>query len=507
MEIQNLVDLTKFPFNDSDPEWTDFVEIIESALKDSPRDKVQNKNGLPFSLSSFQNSKKGSNGTGLSVLNDEVASISTHKITIPGSLIDSDSFEIDASEIPYAFLYFADLDLSDAEELLDFFDKFGFLTPNYEDVALIVGREHAIWTESAKQEPPKPVVRKAGSFNECLETYILLQLEMRTLIRMWRVLSASDAQRLLYLEYSSLVPEPSERENFWVSDLANRESYTTLLNRSVFSVDESECFFEIRNRGDYERLTPSEVTKLFTWLEKDFCDRLNRLLALVQPIERVSVEYQEIEKAPKRRAKSKDKEFKRVRVSRRHHKNLFSLIIHQLKDAFFQDRRFSRCMECLNWMDYVPKGGDKFYCDSDCRTRAYRRAKWLNAPAMVANNQALFKGIKNITTEQLSFMTDQSCPTGENEKKAQELVNKLADEFGLKKPDKNKIHDFILSFVWLLSTEALPENMLEHYGLPDFEREWFHEAQMKHYEALRPERAPTYFDWPKNWIDNFRPAK
>ena len=190
-----------------------------------------------------------------------------------------------------------------------FFATFGFLIARR--FGLIVGREHAAWTETTEQEPPKPVVRRTGNFTECLETYILLQLEMRTLIRMWRVLSASDAQRLLYLEYSSLVPEPGERKSFWISDLVNRESYTTLLNRSVFSADDSECFFEIRNREDYERLTPSEVTKLFTWLEKDFCDRLNRLLSLVQqPIES-SVEYQEIEVASKRRAKSKDKEFKK----------------------------------------------------------------------------------------------------------------------------------------------------------------------------------------------------
>ena len=119
-----------------------------------------------------------------------------------------------------------------------FFATFGFLIPS-EDLALIVGREHAAWTETTEQEPPKPVVRRTGNFTECLETYILLQLEMRTLIRMWRVLSASDAQRLLYLEYSSLVPE-LERKSFWISDLVNRESYTTLLNRSVFSADDSE---------------------------------------------------------------------------------------------------------------------------------------------------------------------------------------------------------------------------------------------------------------------------
>lgn len=70
-------------------------------------------------------------------------------------------------------------------------------------------------------------------------------------------------------------------------------------------------------------------------------------------------------------------------------------------------------------------------------------------------------------------MTDTSCSIEQAEEKAQELVDQLADEFGLKKPDKNKIHDFIASFVWLLSSEALPENMLEHFGLPLEEKEWF----------------------------------
>ena len=104
-------------------------------------------------------------------------------------------------------------------------------------------------------------------------------------------------------------------------------------------------------------------------------------------------------------------------------------------------------------------------------------------------------------------MTGTSCSSEEAEEKARELVNQLSDEFGLKKPDKNKVHDFIESFVWLLSTEALPENMLEHYGLPDVEREWLRQSQMKHYKAVRPESVPTYFDWPKNWLDNFRPKK
>ena len=47
MEIENLVDLTKFPFDESDPEWTDFAEIIR-VFKDGAQATVQNKNGLPF---------------------------------------------------------------------------------------------------------------------------------------------------------------------------------------------------------------------------------------------------------------------------------------------------------------------------------------------------------------------------------------------------------------------------------------------------------------------------
>ena len=44
----------------------------------------------------------------------------------------------------HAFLQFADLDLSNVEELLRFFATFGFLIPSYEDLALIVGREHGM---------------------------------------------------------------------------------------------------------------------------------------------------------------------------------------------------------------------------------------------------------------------------------------------------------------------------------------------------------------------------
>ena len=34
--------------------------------------------------------------------------------------------------------------------------------------------------------------------------------------------------------------------------------------------------------------------------------------------------------------------------------------------------------------------------------------------------------------------------------------------------------------------------MLSENGLP---------ISMKHYKAVRPESVPTYFDWPKNWLD------
>ena len=65
----------------------------------------------------------------------------------------------------------------------------------------------------------------------------------------------------------------------------------------------------------------------------------------------------------------------------------------------------------------MPKGGDKFYCDSECRTCAHRRSKRLNTPAMVANNRALFERIKSITSEQLIFMTGTSCSSEEAEEK------------------------------------------------------------------------------------------
>ena len=32
MEIENVVDITKFPYNESDAEWVDFFELINPAI-------------------------------------------------------------------------------------------------------------------------------------------------------------------------------------------------------------------------------------------------------------------------------------------------------------------------------------------------------------------------------------------------------------------------------------------------------------------------------------------
>lgn len=263
-------------------------------------------------------------------------------------------FDFDSSESACTFLRFADLDLSNADHVKEFVSGFGLL----------------LFETNAHREMNFHNNMIGDEITEDFELWILLQLELRLLIRIWRLLTLWSKKNYLDSHFLSFYLIDSDKiDGLIYTDPFLADAYSELKNIE-------------RLRNSYEKIGPKskepyDDSKKILCLARFFQRRLNHLVELFPEI--TVLNGVDSDKQYFGAQKSASLLSTRHPVVQKVHTTLFGGILHQFLNAIDQNLTYRRCMECRTWMRESTKGpsGKNIYCSGSHKaSAAKRRADW-----------------------------------------------------------------------------------------------------------------------------------
>ena len=403
-------------------------------------------------------------------------------IRMPAADIDTEATPILMEDYPTLFLQFAELRLNDQQAILDFANKFGLLG------------EHNDAHGSGQ----------SGDFRETLDFWILLQFELKTVIRLWRGIRAAGKNYNTDLLRASAVLN-KKNEEYYIYDRHHASAYQDLIGIERLKQTTGFCVPPAETEEMNDRQTVITATVVME-------QKLNNLIAIAPP----KLKLDPINEAgiPKilrsgimSLLASQDKPQAVI-----DHSSLFGAIALQLLDAINQDLEFNSCLECFKWMPRSKKGsGGNLYCGATCRNRASRRRRALS----------LLLDIRPELNNQLRelFVTFAKAKFDQEGNADEELIYRIKElSKNTQGEQSEQINDLISSVLnsYELQIQNLvsPELIIKHLGLSDEAFSSFFPILAENlYMSLYQTRnwlQPSLFDWswlPKDDIENLLDAK
>ena len=270
-------------------------------------------------------------------------------IRMPEADIDEESRPILMQDHPTLFLQFADLRLNDQRAVEEFVKEFGLLG------------SHKSGDDDFHSD----------DLSEALDLWILLQLEFKTVIRLWRGIRAAGKSYNTTLLELSLLLDKSDGE-FTIKDKHHERSYSDFVGIERLRQQSELKFPSTESAEANNRRAVMFATEAMT-------KKLNKLISISAP----TLKLDPLNEAgvPKIMRSgimsllaSKNDNTQAVIE----HNSLFGAIALQLLEAINQDSEFNMCLECFKWMTRSKKGsGGNLYCGSTCRNKASRRRRAL----------------------------------------------------------------------------------------------------------------------------------
>ena len=367
---------------------------------------------------------------------------------------------------PTLFLEFADLDLSNRNELAFFILKYGFLTDNQKLIKLndsnaisLVG-DNSNWSNIDSHK-----ILEKEVYSEPLLKWVLLQIHVRRLIRYWRALRRHHMKKIKLEVFFSIKKEnpliiEDEVSNYFTYYFSAKNKFINInqikkdFNNPTFKEINVSDYFKIRysgiaslNKSQHYRISNNEA---INFLNDYLFSELNSLL------KNQSHDFKTL-----KNFKTNDTLLSSINTTsgtQLVYNSLMGGILYQLSNSISLDKKFKRCLECQKWIEFSIQGRiGKKYCCSNCRGSAHRRRESIKLLYEMADLQGNFSLKKHFNNFCISF-----------NKGADEFLNwrkKFNDEFSDKQKVRSLLNNIIENILNNLNVYTSTKSIAEHLEL------------------------------------------
>jgi len=406
--------------------------------------------------------------TGLADLQKRLCDGAVGWIRMPEADIDEESRPILMEAHPTLFLQFADLRLNDQKAVEEFVKEFGLLG------------SHKSGDDDFHSD----------ELSETLDLWILLQLEFKTVIRLWRGIRAAGKSYNTALLELSLLLDKSDGD-FSINDKHHESSYSDFAGIERLRQQSELKFPSTESAEANNRRAVMLATEAMT-------KKLNNLIAISAPALKLDplneAGVPKIMRSGIMSLLASQNDNAQAVIE---HNSLFGAISLQLLEAINQDSEFNMCLECFKWMTRSKKGsGGNLYCGSTCRNKASRRRRALTLlldarPEMKQQLCDLFQIFSKATInrdekdiENLKFCVEELSRNtqGQQSEQIRDLMDSVLD-----------------NYKWHLRNLVFSEVTLKHFGLSDGAWDGFLSILSDNWAQsavrLKNELQPSLIDW------------
>lgn len=337
---------------------------------------------------------------------DEVKSCYEFSNTYIGAA-DIYAREFTIEENKTLFLEFCDLVVADPVELNSFISDHGFLS-NYKNLSKMPVQNCRTINPHLTNKQKKQSTNIVELYGEPLSLWVLVQLRLRTLVRTWRFLKASEKN--FNNSYFHLLFKSDKNQWHFNDDHNNCYEDVILDERLDNPIIENKFLDELRfnispliilkkesekNEGGISSLTNKLPLEL---LQENF-QLLNYANSFVE--NEINTIFSNNMFRPDLKLKSRLFKSGILSIGKSefnsHYNSLLQTIFYQFLYAITNEIEFTRCLECQKWMEKVDQGKrGKLYCDHKCRTKAYRRRRDLKLIFVSDEQKGRLDIIKNL---------------------------------------------------------------------------------------------------------------
>ncbi len=387
---------------------------------------------------------------------------------------------------PCLFLEFADVDLTNKNEILKFVEKYGFLTRSLSMNSL----ELILSLKTSKLNEGIGSLVNNILYGESFEMWIRFQLLIRTLITVWRYLKNTKIKRksavnpenpqILYERYLF----QNEGDKLYFSDIINDiyidQFYTDKPN---FYNEQHSTKDHFKNFNIWDFNKKLDLTHDFQNHNPDFHHSFrtsqNFLEHFAEEFLRGQLNLALEKLSPKIRLRGYVS-FTGENESNMHKnftcQTLAEAIVNQLIDIIIKDEEFVRCLECQKWMTSGRKKTErKNYCSKQCRSQAYERRKRISQSDEIKNL------IRSTSASKIDNYTSLS-------------FDELFRDLGKNIKNKNLLENIIRNIFSNKYIHVLEPNICVHLGI-DLNYINFLNNIISRTNKMRAFNVTPYYDW------------
>jgi len=286
---------------------------------------------------------------------------------------------ISIDQFPTVFLEFAELNISYKPELLNFIEKYGFLTDNLIQNNLSIKKKISLNDNSRWKDTDKS--DDGIIYGEPLSVWVLFQIEIRKLISYWQDIrkfySGKDFSSLVEIVSKTplIIENEFEKNHYFIHYFSKRNYF---INYSQIKSDLPTGLFEKINIDEYlkkyegkeifnswareYRITNDEkINFMHDFLKfqlNNFQQKINHQIIMVGSFLGPLL--------TKRKLQTPGNHIL--------YNSLMGGIVSQLAKSIASNTKYQRCLECQKWMVESSQGRiGKKYCNPNCRASAHRR--------------------------------------------------------------------------------------------------------------------------------------
>lgn len=388
---------------------------------------------------------------------------------------------------PCLLFEFADINLTNKNEILKFVEKYGFLTRSYSMNNL----EPMLSLKTSKLSGGiGSLVNDELLYGESFEIWVRFQLLIRTLISVWRYLRNTKINRK-----SALNPE--NPQILYERYLFQHEGDKLYFSDSMNNIYIDQFYTEKPNFYNEQRSPKDHFKNFNIW---DF----NKKLDLTHDLQNHNPDFHQSFRTSQNFLQHFAEEFLRAQLNlaleklspkirlrgyvsftgeneSNMHKNftchtLAEAIVNQLIDIVIEDEDFVRCLECQKWMTSGRKKTErKNYCSKQCRSQAYERRK------RISQSEEINNLVKSISTTSGSI-------------KPSETFEELLTDLGKGIKNKNLLDNILRNILNNNYVFVFEQSMCDHLGIHKKHTNFLHNI-ISRTEKMRPFNLTPYYDW------------